>query len=125
MPRGGKRQGAGRKSTWNVGKTKAVKLPDLLLPEMLMLARVIDDSFADSIVEAEDPTFTSLISEDELVDVIYDLIYESQVLEAIAKKLLTNYLKLIEKATNHRQNNHLAKQVKSRNQPFGSGSLNF
>ena len=32
MPRGGKRKGAGRKSVWNTGKTKAVKLPESLIP---------------------------------------------------------------------------------------------
>lgn len=42
MPRGGKREGAGRKSKWNSGKTKSVKLPELLIPEILELARMLD-----------------------------------------------------------------------------------
>ena len=42
MPRGGKRQGAGRKSAWNSGKTKAVKLPEKIVPEIIEIARMMD-----------------------------------------------------------------------------------
>ena len=42
MPRGGKRKGAGRKATWNAGSTKPIKLPELLIPEILELARMMD-----------------------------------------------------------------------------------
>ena len=52
MPRGGKRQGAGRKAGWNSGKTKAVKLPELLIPEIVEFAKVID-SIAGAIRHSE------------------------------------------------------------------------
>ncbi len=44
MARGGKREGAGRKSSWNGGRTKSVKLPELLIPEILEFARMLDSS---------------------------------------------------------------------------------
>ncbi|MDJ0589753.1 MAG: hypothetical protein QNJ72_07110 [Pleurocapsa sp. MO_226.B13] len=42
MPRGRKRKGAGRKSGWNAGKTEAVKLPELIIPEVMEFVRMID-----------------------------------------------------------------------------------
>ena len=47
MSRGGKRKGAGRKALWNSGKTKAVKLPESLIPEIVEFAKMIDSALVD------------------------------------------------------------------------------
>lgn len=41
--RGGYRPGAGRKGEWKSGKTKAVKLPERLVDEIMLIARALDD----------------------------------------------------------------------------------
>lgn len=57
MPRGGKREGAGRKSTWNIGETKTVKIPELILPEIIEISRIADridnpDSFFHELINS-------------------------------------------------------------------------
>ena len=100
MPRGGKREGAGRKPTWNTGKTKAVKLPELLIPEIVEFAKVID-SIAGAIRHSKGMSKPrrGLIDglygrervedEDRLVDILFDEVDDSRVLDKIAQKLLT------------------------------------
>ena len=83
MPRGGKREGAGRKSTWNTGKTKAVKLPELLIPEIVEFAKVIDSVLVDGLYGHE-----RVEDEDRLVDILFDEVDDSRVLDKIAQKLL-------------------------------------
>ncbi len=51
--RGGKREGAGRKSKWRHGKTTTIRVPESLAIQVLQLARQLDsgiqfDSVADS-----------------------------------------------------------------------------
>ncbi len=60
---GGYRPGAGRKGEWKSGKTKAVKLPETLVPEILRIARVIDDgqkiqAKIDSVTESKNESVT-------------------------------------------------------------------
>lgn len=43
MSRGGKRDGAGGKPTWNYGKTKPVRVPVALADRILEIARVLDE----------------------------------------------------------------------------------
>jgi hypothetical protein len=43
MPRGGRREGAGGKPTWNSGKTKPVRVPEALAEKILEIARIIDE----------------------------------------------------------------------------------
>lgn len=42
MTRGGKRDGAGGKSTWEHGKTKSIRVPIALAEEILQIARQLD-----------------------------------------------------------------------------------
>ena len=84
MPRGGKREGAGRKATWNTGKTKAVKLPELLIPEIVEFAKVIDSVLIDGLYGRE-----RVEEEDRLVDILFDEVDDKRVLDKIAQKLLT------------------------------------
>ena len=121
MPRGGKREGAGRKATWNAGKTKAVKLPELLLPEIHKLVKAIDDSFADTLAEAENSTFTPLTDKDELIDTIYDSIYDSQAVEAIVEKLLAHYPRLIKSVESEKLTPKQIERVEDTVSPSGSG----
>jgi hypothetical protein len=46
MSRGGKRDGAGGKPTWNYGKTKPVRVPVALADRILEIARVLDEGGA-------------------------------------------------------------------------------
>lgn len=43
MSRGGRREGAGGKPTWNAGKTKPVRVPEALAEKILEIARIIDE----------------------------------------------------------------------------------
>lgn len=43
MPRGGKREGAGGKPTWKNGKTKTIRVPIVLVEEILKIARELDE----------------------------------------------------------------------------------
>ena len=83
MPRGGKRKGAGRKSAWNTGKTKAVKLPELLIPEIVEFAKTIDSTLVDGQYGQE-----KVDSQDRLVDILFDELDDRHILEQVAKKLL-------------------------------------
>ena len=84
MPRGGKRQGAGRKSAWNSGKTKAVKLPESLIPEIVEFARTIDSTLVNGLYGEE-----KVDSQDRLVDILFDELDDRHILEQVAQKLLT------------------------------------
>ena len=84
MPRGGKRKGAGRKSAWNTGKTKAVKLPESLIPEIVEFARIIDSTLVDGLYGEE-----KVEGKDRLVDILFDELDDRNILEQVAEKLLT------------------------------------
>jgi|GEM_PF-1873037 len=43
MTRGGHREGAGRKSTWIRGKTTVVRVPEVLVDEIIRVARLLDE----------------------------------------------------------------------------------
>ena len=43
MPRGGKREGAGGKFKWIHGKTKIVRIPEVLADRILDVAQMIDE----------------------------------------------------------------------------------
>jgi hypothetical protein len=54
MPRGGKREGAGGKSTWIHGKTKLVRIPESLAEKVLVVARMIDQGkIVDDVTESK------------------------------------------------------------------------
>ena len=84
MPRGGKRKGAGRKSAWNAGKTKAVKLPELLIPEIVEFAKMVDCTLVDGLYGQE-----KVDSIERLVDILFDELDDRKILERVAQKLLT------------------------------------
>lgn len=42
MPRGGKREGAGGKPSWNYGKTKVIRIPEVMAEKILEIARFLD-----------------------------------------------------------------------------------
>ena len=84
MPRGGKRKGAGRKASWLSGKTRAVKLPELLIPEILEFAKMVDSTLVDGRYGQE-----KVDSQDRLADILFDELDNRRILEQVAKKLLT------------------------------------
>ena len=75
MPRGGKRKGAGRKSGWLSGKTKPVKLPELLIPEIIEFARVLDQVKTD-------------LELDEALDLLFDKLVDRRILDRAAEKMI-------------------------------------
>lgn len=84
MPRGGKRKGAGRKAGWYSGKTKAVKLPESLIPEIVEFAHLIDSTLVDGSYGQE-----KIDSQDRLVDILFDELDDRSILKRVAQKLLT------------------------------------
>ena len=75
MPRGGKRNGAGKKPSWNTGKTKSVKLPELLIPEILEFARMIDRSKV-------------TVEVSEAIDILFDELVDLKILDRAAQKMI-------------------------------------
>jgi hypothetical protein len=51
---GGQRAGAGRRSTWKSGPCKAVKIPEVLVDQVLQLARQLDEGAALPMAEASE-----------------------------------------------------------------------
>ena len=43
MPRGGRREGAGGRHKWAHGKTKTIRVPELLADRVLEIARMLDE----------------------------------------------------------------------------------
>lgn len=43
MPRGGARENSGRKPKWNLGETKAIRIPVAIADTILEIARRLDD----------------------------------------------------------------------------------
>lgn len=43
MPRGGARENSGRKPKWNLGETKAIRVPVAIADTILEIARRLDD----------------------------------------------------------------------------------
>ena len=84
MPRGGRRKGAGRKALWNSGKTKAVKLPESLIPEIVEFAKVIDSTLVNGSYGRE-----KVEDLERLVDILFDEVNDSNILEKFAQKLLS------------------------------------
>ena len=47
MPRGGKREGSGPKSTWKSGKTKTIRVPEAFADQVLDITRRLDKGLLD------------------------------------------------------------------------------
>lgn len=43
MPRGGQRKGSGSKSAWKHGKTKVIRVPEILADQIIEYARKLDE----------------------------------------------------------------------------------
>ncbi|MEO8893285.1 MAG: hypothetical protein ABI417_17480 [Coleofasciculaceae cyanobacterium] len=62
MPRGGKREGSGLRSTWKNGKTRTIRVPIALAKDILKLARELDDKgFIESVTESKMIDLTGII----------------------------------------------------------------
>jgi hypothetical protein len=48
MPRGGKREGSGPKPTWKSGRTKTIRVPEVLADQVLDIARRLDEGLLES-----------------------------------------------------------------------------
>lgn len=53
MARGGRREGAGGKPSWNYGRTKPVRVPIALADKILEIARVLDEQDSEIELQAE------------------------------------------------------------------------
>lgn len=58
MPRGGKREGAGRKSEWKHRKTTVIRVPEAIATELIGLAKKLDQgAHSDSVMNSESSPF--------------------------------------------------------------------
>ena len=66
MPRGGYRKGAGGKPKWNQGKTKVIRVPEVLVDKIIEYAKKLDEGRVEEqkskVVEFIDLSNVSLIS---------------------------------------------------------------
>lgn len=53
MTRGGAREGAGVKSTWNSGKTKTIRIPEALADQVLEYAKQLDEGNIESVTASK------------------------------------------------------------------------
>jgi hypothetical protein len=54
MPRGGRRPGAGSKPKWLHGKTKTIRVPEVLADRVLQIARKLDErKFIDDVTQSK------------------------------------------------------------------------
>jgi len=58
MPRGGKRVGAGAKSTWKKGKTVTIRVPEVLADDILAFARKLD---SEDVIECDTNSNTKIV----------------------------------------------------------------
>lgn len=65
MPRGGYRVGAGGKPTWQKGKTKVIRVPEVLAERLLEIARLLDTE--ESLVEVTESK-TEPVTRSKVVD---------------------------------------------------------
>jgi hypothetical protein len=69
MPRGGARENSGRKPKWNLGETKAVRVPVAIADTILEIARRLDDGEKpESIIIPKSDATTPQRSADRLED---------------------------------------------------------
>lgn len=105
--RGGYRENAGRKGDWRAGKTKAAKFPEKLLPEIIKLAKALDEGCKVKILTEKEIETESKIESIEKVtkskDKNKDLVTKSK-LEQIKKELEKLERKIISKETGYRNN---------------------
>jgi hypothetical protein len=66
MPRGGARENSGRKPKWNLGDTKAIRVPVAIADTILEIARRLDDGEKlESIIIPKSAATTPELSADE------------------------------------------------------------
>lgn len=66
MPRGGARENSGRKPKWNLGETKAIRVPVAIADTLLEIARRIDEGEnPESIIIPKSDGSTPPLSPDE------------------------------------------------------------
>jgi len=67
MPRGGRRENSGRKLKWNLGKTKAVRIPEAIADTIMEVAKRLDRGESiESIVIPESKAVKVNLSPDDL-----------------------------------------------------------
>ncbi len=67
MPRGGARENSGRKPKWNLGETKAIRVPVAIADTLLEIAKRLDEGEnPESIIIPKTDTTIPLLSSDQL-----------------------------------------------------------
>jgi hypothetical protein len=67
MPRGGARENSGRKPKWNLGETKAIRVPVAIADMLLEIAKRLDEGEnPESIIIPKTASTILLLSSDEL-----------------------------------------------------------
>jgi hypothetical protein len=65
MSKGGKRKGAGGKSSWNNAKTKVIRVPEVLADRILEIARLLDSELP---FETVTPLKNESVTDSKLLD---------------------------------------------------------
>jgi hypothetical protein len=67
MPRGGARENSGRKPKWNLGETKAIRVPVAIADTLLEIAKRLDEGEnPESVIIPKTAPTIPLLSSDEL-----------------------------------------------------------
>jgi hypothetical protein len=67
MPRGGARENSGRKPNWNLGDTKAIRIPVAIADTLLSIARRLDEGEKlESIIKPSSEASLPQLSADDL-----------------------------------------------------------
>jgi hypothetical protein len=71
MPRGGHREGAGRKGGWKNSETQVIRVPKVFVAQLLDIARLLDSGRSENLVLSVSPEMDpiQLIDESEILQV--------------------------------------------------------
>lgn len=69
MPRGGKREGSGRRSKWRLGKVKTIRVPETIADRVMELAIALDEGEqVDIVIQTSKPPMHEKITESKVLD---------------------------------------------------------
>jgi hypothetical protein len=93
MTRGGYREGAGRKSTWNNPETQLIRVPKLFAAQLLHLARQLDRGEPIEIVSSAAASKLDFVTESYDTEADHNSVTESyspETLDQIAEEIVAN-----------------------------------
>lgn len=102
MTRGGYREGAGRKSSWNNSETQLIRVPRMFSALLLHIARRLDhgEPLADVVLDEDDSnsdSVTELYNQDTLYRIAQDIVADEALIsnpqdKQVAQRVLTTFI---------------------------------